>query len=188
MSDAEAAAPPTDTELRSVAELAAKQRAAAGRVARLEEELKRAKEHLRLLAEDELPKAMVACGYAPGDKNISVAGLKLALEDKFRCGQLDERNPEGLGWVNENQPDIAKRVLTVTLGRDSEDVAVELIGLLRTHRLGNQLNIAQQCLVPWSTLASFSREQIAHGVDLPLPLLGVTRLLVAKVTAKEWEE
>lgn len=186
---------PTDGDLKLVATLAQDVRRQQRLVDRLTDDLARAGETLRRLTETDLPRAMIACGYAPGDKNIVVGGLTLELKDLFRCGQLDDNGPTedkpfdgrpGLAWLEaEGHGDLARRVVAVTLGKGSEELAVEIIQLLRSHRAGNSLNITNKCTVPWNTLSSFSKEQIAQGGDPPLAMLGVTRLTVVKVTQKD---
>ncbi len=185
---------PTDTDLRRVAQLAEDLRRQDLLVATMEERLKTAKGVRARLAEHDLPEAMVACGYAPGDRAV-VGGVAVDLKDTFRCGQLaapadpdDFDGRPGLAWLDEaGHGDLARRVVTVTLGKDSEALAVELIELLRRHPRGNSLDIGHRLFVPWNTLSSFAREQITQGGDPPLALLGVTRLTVAKVVKKERE-
>jgi len=66
-----------------------------------------------------------------------------------------------------------------------EAVADELMALLRTHRLGNQLDVARARMVPWNTLAALARELTDAGADPPLDLLGVARVPLARVSTKE---
>jgi hypothetical protein len=195
LAEVEPAAAPSDADLRRVAQLAEDLRRQELLVASMEERLKAARAVRQKLAEHDLPAAMVACGYAPGDKNVVVGGVTLELKDIFRCGQLAEpAEPDdfdgrpGLAWLDGNgHGDLARRVVTVTLGRDSEALAVELIELLRRHPRGNNLAISHRLFVPWNTLSSFAREQISQGADPPLALLGVTRVTVAKVIRRERE-
>jgi hypothetical protein len=193
MSDyVEPAAPPTDAALSRVAQLAEYLRRQDMLIKSIEDRLNIAKGVRQQLAEHDLPEAMVACGYAPGDK-ATVGGIAVELKDIFRCGQLDAPDePDdfdgrpGLAWLDEEgHGDLARRVVTVTLGKDSEALAIELVELLRRHPRGNSLDIGHKMFVPWNTLAKFAREQIEQGADLPLPLLGVTRLTVAKVKERE---
>ena len=191
---AEPADAPTDDALRRVATLAEAQRRAEGLVKMLEEKLKGAKEALRVIVEDELPRAMVAAHTIDFTTDT---GLRVQLADTFRCGQLSDPpgkdsafDPEAaraaLRWLSEaGHGDLARRVVAVTLGKDSEETALELIRLLRTHPKGNSLVVDQNVVVPWNTLAAFAREQTSQGADPPLDLLHVTRVSVAKVTRKE---
>ena len=186
--------PPSDGDLRQVAALIQQQFDAQLTVARLEAQLKDANETLRVIAEQDLPQAMLACGV---NNFTTDSGLKVKIEDKFRCGQLDDA-PEkddgrpltdrlaALTWLEEHRHgDLAKRVVSVILGRASLDDAVRLIQLIRSSPGGNQLAIDHRRFVPWNTLSSFARKQVQEGYDPPMDLLGITRIQHAKVTREK---
>jgi hypothetical protein len=184
-------------QLTSVAKLAAEQLVAEEKVAKLESELKAAKAALAHIQTNLLPSTMMTLGLL--DYTL-LDGSKVAVREHFRCPQLDdgpddekgEKRPlserlEALGWLEgAGHGDLAKRVVTVTLGADANELADELITLLRSHRAGNKLLIDQRRTVPWNRLAAFAREQLGQGEDIPLDVLGVSVQRSSKITqAKE---
>ncbi len=194
MTDIEFAPDPDNATLASASELARQQIAAEDAVARCEEELANAKRALATLRDELLPAAMstidregftLTGGYAVSVKEIFVCGQ---LDDApGKPGDSDEKRPlderlAALRWLDdEGHGDLARRTVTVTLGTKSEEVAAELVALIRAHRLGNQLRIDQRRLVPWNTLAGFAKERTEAGDEPDLAMLGVTRLRRARI-------
>jgi hypothetical protein len=182
---------PTDAELKRISELVEKQFNLQLDAECLEARLKLTKQALRNVAERELPEAATSCGVRTFTTND---GLKLKVQDTFRCAQLDDAPDEegkrprserldALSWLQDHgHGDLAKRVVTVTLGSDSQDTALELIRLIRSHPKGNQFIVDHRRAVPWNSLSSFARGQVRDGYDPPLETLGVSRVAVAKVT------
>ncbi len=182
-----------DEQLKSIAALAEQQLVAEAEVAQLEAVLKAAKSRLSRVRDDLLPTAMTSLGLL--DFTLT-DGSKVAVREHYRCPQLDdgpdddkgEKRPlaerlVALDWLDEGgHGDIAKRVVTVTLGADASELAAELVALLRSHRAGNQLLIDQRRTVPWNRLAAFAKEQLRDGEDVPLDVLGVTVQRSAKIT------
>lgn len=194
-----AIADPTDAELASVSGLVAEQLRLDDLKARLEAKLKETNEKLALNREVELPRALMRCGWSPGTK----APLNGALVDfglKYRCGQLDdlpakvredgeeEKRPlaerlAALAWLEENgHADLAKETITVSLGRGQEEMAQEILAFLSQLR-SNSMEVRRARVVPWNTLAKFTKEQDEAMAEPPLALLGVSKANVAKVKA-----
>lgn len=181
---------PTDVQLKHISDLIESQFNQQLVVDRLEEQLKTARDVLRTISEVALPQA---CNDAGLMKFTTTDGLALAIRDKFRCGQLDDgpdrehgrprsERLEALSWLEDHgHGDLSKRKITVTLGKDSLNTAVELIQLLKSHRLGNSLLIDHERGVHAQTLSAFARKQIQQGYDVPLDKLGVYHLKVAEV-------
>lgn len=178
----EAAPAPSDTDLQTVAELVKRLAAAQREKVRLEEELKAANILVQQLSEVDLPDALLAVGHVPPSKE-TIAGYKIDFSERFRCGQLDNQsNPEGFEWLGkEGHGDLAKHTITVTLPREMEEAAAEVQALIRSHRASNQFKTDYKATVAWNTLSSFAKEQLEHGVDVPLDTLKVTRLRQVKV-------
>jgi hypothetical protein len=164
---------PDDPSLASVSALARKMIAAEDLVSERESALAQAQKELATLRDELLPKAMATVDAVeftlPG-------GFKVGVKETAVCGQLDDApDPEGkkrplearLAGLrlldDEGHGDLARRTVTVVMGAKSEELALELVELLRTHRLGNQLTIEQRRLVYWNTLASFAKERKAAG-------------------------
>lgn len=182
-----------DEQLKSIAALAAQQLAAEAEVAEIERKLRHAKDRLYRIRDDLLPTAMMSLGLL--DFTLT-DGSKVSVREHYRCPQLDDapddekgekralaERLEALTWLDEQgHGDIAKRVVTVTLGADAAELAAELITLLRSHRSGNKLLIDQRRTVPWNRLAAFAKEQLRDGEDIPLDVLGVSVQRSAKIT------
>lgn len=191
--EVEALDAPDDADLGTVAKLAEEQIAAEAEVAQLTNALKLAEARLASIRDDQLPKTMLMVGLS---EFKLTGGAKVTVREHYRCGQLDDapdkedfpRRPledrlAALSWLEENgHGDIARRVVTITLGADQEGLARELIDHIRAHRSGNNLNIDHKRTVPWNTLSSFAKEQVKHQEDPPLELLGVTVQSSAKIT------
>lgn len=192
---------PTDTALARVATLVRHQYQQQAKVAALERDLKEAAAALRVTSEKDLPEAMAACGLSPPTKQL-IAGLDVDLSEKYRCGQLeypstarqrkDDDTPRArdplaaLSWLEgEGHGDLEKRTITVTLPRDSEETARELMEMIRGHRAANEFEVLHRRVVWWNTLAKFASEQVEQGYDPPLDLLGVQRVVRAKVSRRK---
>lgn len=188
-----------DSALARVATLVRQTHQAQRAVAQLEGDLALARAVLRDLSERDLPAALLECDYLPPTRAV-VSGLAVDLDEKYRCGQLEyppspssrrrdddaprARDPEAaLGWLEENgHGDLEKHQVTVTLGRGCDAVAAELVEVLRRHPAANSFEVAHRRVVWWNTLAAFAREQVGQGGDPPLDLLGVRRVVRAKVS------
>jgi hypothetical protein len=194
---------PTDTALARVATLVRHQYQQQAKVVALERDLKDAAAALRTTSEKDLPEAMAACGLSP-PTHQTIAGLDVDLSEKYRCGQLEypstakqrrsaeddtprARDPlAALSWLeSEGHGDLEKRTITVTLPRDSEETARELMEMIRRHRAANEFEVLHRRVVWWNTLAKFASEQVEQGEDIPLDLLGVHRVIRAKVSRRK---
>lgn len=173
---------PTDTDLTTVSVLVARLASQQAEVDRLEAELKAARAALTQTAELDLPEALIAVGHLPPTKT-TIGGHKVEFTEKFRCGQLDSQgNPEGMAWLESNgHADLAKHTVTVSIPRGEDDVARDIVDRLRQHPAANTFKIDNRAVVPWNTLAGFSKELCDQGVDVPLETLRVQRVRSAKV-------
>lgn len=191
----ETARAPTDSSLSRVATLAERLVALDSLIEDKEAELKALAEQRRLIAESDLPAAMDECGdhglasFTLGD------GSKVSVALKYRCGQLDDlpddprrtdRRPleerlSALAWLEDNgHGDLARRVITVSLGRGSEDIAERILTYLRELRL-NTAEIKNAVTVPWNTLSAFVKELDSGQEPVPFETLGVQKVRVAEV-------
>lgn len=184
--------PPSDGALDLVASLALQQDEADREVRALEGQLKAAKERLRQIAEDRLPTAMADCHVRTF---TTQGGLSVKVEEKFRASGLDDKSDGDEGkkrplteriraleyLEDQGHGDLVKRTVQVVLGANSQDVAAELVHLLRQHRLGNQLRIEEFRVVHPMTLQGHVRADLREGGDPDLELLGVSRVTIAKV-------
>lgn len=189
-SDVEPMEPPADAELASVAGLAREQLAAEDEVRAAESTLKAANARLAAVRDGALPAAFAALGLAEFKLED---GSKVTVREAYRCGQLDDAVREdgrpleerlaALEWLDlHGHGDLARRVITVTLGAGAEAVADELLALISAHRAANSFRVDHRRTVPWNTLSGFAREQTQHHEDPPLDVLGVTVQRSAKIT------
>jgi hypothetical protein len=188
---------PSDTELVSVVDLAREQVRLEREVSKLERELSEAKVRLSTIRDDRLPLAMTTLGLS--DYSLG-SGYGVEVKEHYQCGQLDDapdeegKRPlseriEALSWLDDNgHGDIARRVVTITLGAKSLETAQELIDLVRCHPAANSFRVEQRRVVPWNTLAKFTREQIEGGENPPSELLGVQVRISAKITKPKKQE
>lgn len=187
----EAIAGPSNEELDQVVALAREQIVLEREIARLEDEIGELKGRLAVVRDDRLPKTLLAIGATECPLSN---GYRVQVKERYQCSQLDDapdvddkRRPlrermEAIDWLDRNgHGDIARRVVTVVLGSKSEDIAGEILDIIRSHPAANQFAVDQRRLVPWNTLSKFAREQMQEGYDPPLDLLGVSIQTSAKI-------
>lgn len=188
----------TDSALRHVADLVRRLHRTQMRVSQLEADLKDANAEKRDLSERQLPRAMAECDMVAPTKMV-ISGLTVNLAEKYRCGQLESppsanrrrddndapraKDPAAaFAWIEaEGHGDLEKRQIVVTLGRDSEATADELVETIRRHPAANSFELMHKRIIPWNTLAGFAAEQVEQGYDPPLELLGIQRVVQARV-------
>ena len=148
-------------------------------VSELEDKLKKKKEEELKLSEQDIPNLMQKAG---------VAALKLtdgsSVEIKPYYGARipASRTDEAFDWLRENNyGDLIKNNVTLTFGRNEDNVAKTLVDELR--QKGH--NVKQAEKVEPMTLKAFVREQIEKGKDVPADLFGVYVATRTKITTKE---
>ena len=148
-------------------------------VTTLEDKLKKKKEEELKLSEQDIPNLMQKAG---------VAALKLtdgsSVEIKPYYGARipASRTDEAFDWLRENNyGDLIKNNVTLTFGRNEDNVAKTLVDELR--QKGHNVNQAEK--VEPMTLKAFVREQIEKGKNVPADLFGVYVATRTKITTKE---
>ena len=148
-------------------------------VTTLEDQLKKKKEEELKLSEQDIPNLMQKAG---------VAALKLtdgsSVEIKPYYGARipASRTEEAFDWLRENNfADLIKNNVTLTFGRNEDNMAKSLVDELR--QKGH--NVKQAEKVEPMTLKAFVREQIEKGKDVPADLFGVYVATRTKITTKE---
>jgi len=92
------------------------------------------------------------------------------------------RTEEAFDWLRENNfADLIKNNVTLTFGRNEDNVAKSIVDDLRNK--GH--NVKQAEKVEPMTLKAFVREQIEKGKDVPADLFGVYVATRTKLTTKE---
>ena len=152
--------------LKTIAELAEKIQSQEQQVADTEEKLKKQKEELRNLQNEELPSLMQEIGFK-----------KFELEDgssvnikEIYAGSISQANKEkAFNWLRENKfDDIIKNTVTTAFGK-GEDTAAQ-----------NFMDIAEQAgytpvqktEVHPQTLKAFIKERVEGGDEFPMELFG----------------
>jgi hypothetical protein len=148
-------------------------------VTTLEDKLKKKKEEELKLSEQDIPNLMQKAG---------VAALKLtdgsSVEIKPYYGARipASRTDEAFDWLRENNyGDLIKNNVSLTFGRNEDNVAKTLVDELR--QKGH--NVKQAEKVEPMTLKAFVREQIEKGKNVPADLFGVYVATRTKITTKE---
>lgn len=182
---------PGDAALASVGELARRQIEAEELVAKKEAELKDAEHELTALRDELLPQAMAAVGI---ESFALPGGFKVGVKDTYVCGQLDDAPDDGkkrplnerltaLKLLDEEgHGDLARRIISVTLGARSDELAKALMDVLRTHPQANQFKLEQRRVIPWNTLSGFAKERVEAGDSPDLHALGVSVIRRSKIT------
>jgi hypothetical protein len=157
-------------------------------VERLEEAAKAARAR-REAMQSELARALIDADV----RSFTTSDMSTRVEERYQCRQLDDSpDEEGKRPLSERlealaalqaagHGDLARRVVTATLGADSEELAAELMDLLRRHPKANSIMLDCRRTVPHNTLAKHAREQVREGYDPDLALLGVSIVNIAKV-------
>ena len=152
--------------LKTIAELAEKIQSQEQQVADTEEKLKKQKEELRNLQNEELPSLMQELGFK-----------KFELEDgssvnikEIYAGSISQANKEkAFNWLRQNKfDDIIKNTVTTAFGK-GEDTAAQ-----------NFMDIAEQAgytpvqktEVHPQTLKAFIKERVEGGDEFPMELFG----------------
>lgn len=166
----------TDDALSRVSQLTFRLQVSERRVERLENDLKLAKEELRQVQEIDLPALL-------HEFNLSEIklkdGSKVSISSFITATIPKEKQEAAFEWLRENgYGDLVKNVVSVTFGRQEDDRAVELAGVLVKHGLRP---LQKQWVEPM-TLKAFAKESDEKGTPLPDELFGVYRGYKAKIT------
>lgn len=138
-------------------------------------ELKKAEDDYRDVTERMLPEAMRELGIA---EFKTEAGLHLVIEKVVEAGISKERAEAAHAWLEDNgYGGMIKNQITADLGKDSDELADELQGILAEKGVKPKMKKD----VHWSTLRAFVRQMLEDGEDLPLELFGVFQKQVAKL-------
>lgn len=148
-------------------------------VSALEDQLKKKKEQELKLSEQDIPNLMQKAGAA----SIKLTdGTAVEIKPYYGARIPASRTEEAFGWLRENNfADLIKNNVTLTFGRNEDNMAKSLVDDLRNK--GH--NVKQAEKVEPMTLKAFVREQIEKGKDVPADLFGVYVATRTKLTTKE---
>jgi len=148
-------------------------------VSALEDQLKKKKEQELKLSEQDIPNLMQKAGAA----SIKLTdGTAVEIKPYYGARIPASRTEEAFDWLRENNfADLIKNNVTLTFGRNEDNVAKSIVDDLRNK--GH--NVKQAEKVEPMTLKAFVREQIEKGKDVPADLFGVYVATRTKLTTKE---
>ena len=130
-------------------------------VSALEDQLKKKKEQELKLSEQDIPNLMQKAGAA----SIKLTdGTAVEIKPYYGARIPASRTEEAFDWLRENNfADLIKNNVTLTFGRNEDNMAKSLVDDLRNK--GH--NVKQAEKVEPMTLKAFVREQIEKGKDVP---------------------
>ena len=148
-------------------------------VSALEDQLKKKKEQELKLSEQDIPNLMQKAGAS----SIKLTdGTAVEIKPYYGARIPASRTEEAFDWLRENNfADLIKNNVTLTFGRNEDNMAKSLVDDLRNK--GH--NVKQAEKVEPMTLKAFVREQIEKGKDVPADLFGVYVATRTKITTKE---
>lgn len=151
----------TNTDLRRVTSLIESLRSAQREVARLEGELQTAKRLEASLSERDLPSLFDELGITELKLED---GRKVSIKTDVKPSIPEDDRPETFAWLREHHFDsIIKREIKLVFGMGEDERAASVAESL----LVQGLPVDQKEFIHPSTLASFVREQLAMGGELP---------------------
>jgi hypothetical protein len=156
-----------DNEFAKISATATKMQELQKTIASLEDDLKQAKEVLRVVEEQELPEAMQGANL----KEIKLTnGAKVTINEFYK-GYISEKNREKAhAWLlANNHGGIIKHEVNLKFGKDEGDKAADAVASLQQ----KGLDPAVKETVHPQTLNAFVKEQMTSGKDLPADLFGI---------------
>lgn len=167
-----------DNVLAQLSGMATDQKQYEATIARLEVELKEAKESLRHISENQLPQLMEDIGLEEF-KTID-GSIKISLNEVIRGSIPAKNETEAFKWLDANDNgNLIKRTFQIEFGKDEEKWADKFERDLKQRK--KPLHCKRKKKVHPQTLQAFVRTQLAEGEPIPMDLFGVYRQRVAKV-------
>jgi len=171
---------PDPEKLSQLSKLAGRMAVAEKEVLRLQEELKKATEAYRALAESDIPDLMDEVGIA---RYTTTEGYGIDLTRKLRVSVPRERRARAMAWLRTHGHDaIIKSTVSVSLGKGQTEETRKAAEALREQA---GLEPLVESKVEPSTLRAFIREQLEVGNEIPMDLFGAFEQRIAKVVHKE---
>ncbi len=170
----------SDAEVQSISTLADKAIELQAEIDSLGEVLAERSRELRVILDAQLPVAMDEAGC---EEFKASNGAKIKLQQFVNAAIQGEHQEEAFDWLRDNgHGDLIKRELKLALARGQDNVAPEIIAVLK----------AQFGMVPDDktgvhpqTLMAFCKEQLADGKELPASLFNVYVGRRAKITPRK---
>lgn len=173
--------PPGENLLKILNYLAVDQVAAEALVLSLQEQLDDAKETLRELCEQTLPKVM---DEADLEVFKTRDGVEIKVAEMVRGSIPKATETEAFAWLEANeQGRLIKRQFVIEFGKDEERWATKFETDLRRRK--RELAVKRKKSVNPQTLQAFVRSLLADGKPFPMKTFGVYRQRFTKVTVKD---
>ena len=169
-----------DNILSRIAGKARDQLHAEARVAQLTEELKQAKESLRYISENQLPKLMENAEHS---EDITVDGINIKIKEAIRGSIPKATELVAFKWLEDNGHErLIKRQFIIEFGKEEDKWANKFERDCAQRK--KALNLKRKKSVHPGTLQAFVRSQLEEGVAIPMNEFGVFRQRFAKVVTK----
>lgn len=167
-----------DNAMARLGGVAVDQKRAEATVARLERELKEAKESERHISENVLPQLMEDMGLT---KFTTSDGLEIKIDERVR-GSIPKANQvEAFAWLDDHgHANIIKRQFVIDFGKDEERWAAKFQRDLNQRKRPLATKVTRT--VHAQTLQAFIKGQLGEGVPIPMDVFGVYRQRFSKVT------
>jgi hypothetical protein len=165
-----------DNDIKRLSDLCFKQKQAEGKVARLEKELKEAKEELTTLSDDLVPALMQELNVR---EFILSSGAKISVKKVYFGSIAQERAWKACEWLRENgYAALVKNELTLSFGKGEDAEAERAAELL----VENGLTPSTKEYVHPMTLKAWVKEMYEAGNTFPEELFAAGVRDVASVT------
>lgn len=164
----------------SLKALARKQKLAEQEVARLEDELAKAKESLKEVSERELPTLMadLQLGSFTTDD-----GIEISINESIHTSIPKGSEDEALTWLEKHdQSGLIKRSFVIMFNREEEAWANKFKADLAKRKKPVNAKITRK--VEPQTLKAYVSKELEKGTDIPQKLFGVFRRKVSEVKIK----
>jgi hypothetical protein len=166
------------TTIDDVCELARSFEDAKAVVEKKDAELKFAKEHLRLLAEETIPGVMQELGLS--DLTLDT-GKKLTVKQDVYASIPADGKPAAHRWLDDNGfGGLIKVDVAASFGKGERGAAVSLYNNLLVDGYSASLSEG----VHAQTMKAFLREQLGKGQGIPLDLFGARPVWIATIKNK----
>jgi hypothetical protein len=171
----------SDSAFAAISRLAVLQHRAELNVAKIEDDLKAAKEVLRVISEEDLPMAMMAVGI----KKFETDDLIVERASAYQASIAVINRPSAYAWLVANEyGGLLKLNVDVHFGRGEKDKAEKLAEQLR--KKGIEVDVEQT--IHAQTLKAFVQERMTDTeskVVFPAELFGARAYNIAKVKPKK---
>ena len=168
---------PIDSQLKVITKIGEKVVENKRNIARLDEEVKLAKEKLRKIVEEELPDAMTSVNLRTFELED---GTNFSVKDEIFVSIREDKRAGALKWLEDNgHGDLIKHDVKVSFGRGDHDHAENLKKILG--KSFKSIPYDERMTVHSGTLKAFAKERYSLGETLPEEHFSVYEANIAKV-------